>query len=234
MWRASQLARGIGNYVPCGYTGLAAELPGGGWPAGALTELFIEQCGSAELQLLRPALSSLDKGPIIFLQTPNQPQALAMAGLGLDLHRLLWLRCKKTPDALWAAEQILRSGSCAALLFWQSQIKVESLRRLHLAAQNGRTLFCVIRPTQFAQNPSPAILRIQIALAQRGLQLTFIKRRGAQKHEALFLPISAPPSLFSRTHLSSDTSVFKNNTELVDSRSLATIAPRSISPSLVG
>ena len=49
-------------------------------------------------------------------------------------------------DALWAAEQILRSGCCGALLLWQQHVRSEALRRLHLAAQSGETLFCLMRP----------------------------------------------------------------------------------------
>jgi hypothetical protein len=42
---------------------------------------------------------------------------------------------------LWSAEQILRAGTCGALLFWQRHIRSESLRRLLLAARAGETLF---------------------------------------------------------------------------------------------
>ena len=234
LWRGSQLARGMGDYVECGYPQLSSELPGGGWPTGALTELFIEHEGSAELQLLRPALNAHRHGQIVFLQTPYQPQASALAQAGLNLDRVLWLRCNKMADALWTAEQILRSGSCAALLFWQSQVKAEALRRLHLAAQHGRTLFYVIRPLNFTLHPSPAILRIQVKLAERGLQLSFIKRRGAQKHEALFLPMTLPSPMFSRIHLQAHVSTNENDTATVDRHSLTEPALRSFSPSLVG
>lgn len=234
LWRASQLARGVGDYVECGFPQLSQELPGGGWPTGALTELFIEHGGSAELQLLRPALNAHSLGQIAFLQTPYQPQAMALAQSGISLDRLLWLRCNKMNDALWTAEQILRSGSCAALLFWQNQIKVEALRRLHLVAQHGRTLFYVIRPLNFVHHPSPAILRIQVKLAQRGLQLSFIKRRGAQKHEALFLPMTLPSPMLSRIHLPSHASSNENDTIDVGRHSPTESALRSFSPTLVG
>lgn len=197
LWRASQLARGAGEYVASGYASLSAELPGAGWPAGALTEILIRHQGTAELSLLQPALASLKQGHIILLQAPFQPQALALAELGLELSQILWIRCHKHADALWTAEQILRSGSCSALLFWQSQVRTESLRRLHLAAQNGHTLFYLIRPPDYALSPSPAPLRLKLESVAGGLQIELIKRRGAWQHAPLFLPMPRLSSMYS-------------------------------------
>ena len=42
-----------------GFTQLDAELPGGGWPRGQLTELLPEQTGIGELGLLLPSLATL-------------------------------------------------------------------------------------------------------------------------------------------------------------------------------
>lgn len=204
LWRASQLARGTGAYVKSGYAALSLELPGGGWPAGALTELLIQHHGTAELRLLQPALSSLKQGHIVFLQAPYQPQALALSDLGLDVSQLLWVRGNKHADALWAAEQILRSGSCDALLFWQSQVKTESLRRLHLAAQSGRTLFCMVRPSDYALMPSPAPLRLKVKPVLHGLQIEFIKRRGRQSDKPLVIPIARLPSMYSHDNADAD------------------------------
>jgi protein ImuA len=196
LWRASQLARAHGEYVACGYSGLAAELPGAGWPNGALSEILIQHPGTAELRLLQPALAGLQRGHIILLQPPYQPQALGLAELGLDISRVLWIRCNTHKDALWSAEQILRSGSCAALLFWQTQIRTENLRRLHLAAQSGSTLFTVIRPQQQALNPSPAPLRLKLQRVALGLQVEIIKRRGAQQHAPLIIPVARLSSMY--------------------------------------
>lgn len=204
LWRASQLARGTGVYVASGHVALSAELPGGGWPGGALTEILIQHQGTAELSLLQAALASLKQGHIIFLQAPYQPQAFALSELGLDLSQLLWIRCSKHADALWTAEQILRSASCAALLFWQSQVKTEALRRLHLAAQSGRTLFFMMRPPEYAHSPSPAPLRLKLSTAATGLQIDFIKRRGAQQHAPLLIRLPLLSSMYSQGNIHTD------------------------------
>jgi protein ImuA len=105
----------------------------------------------------------------------------------------VWLRASRSADALWAAEQVLKSGSCGALLFWQQHARGESLRRLHLAAQNGETLFFMFRPLAAAQDASPAPLRLALRPAAGGIDIGFVKRRGPQRDAPLFLPLT--PSL---------------------------------------
>ncbi len=195
LWLASQLARGATRCVDTGYAALSAELPGGGWPTGTLVDLLLQQPGIGELRLLRPALVSLAKRRIVLLQPPHTPQSLALVGLGLPASQLVWIRSSHGADALWAAEQILRSGSCGALLFWQNHARSESLRRLHLAAQSGETLFCMMRPLASAQDASPAVLRLALRPALGGIDIDFTKRRGPQRDAPLFLPLLPSPAL---------------------------------------
>jgi protein ImuA len=114
---------------------------------------------------------------------------------------------------------VLRSGCCGALLFWQQHVRGEALRRLHLAAQSGETLFWMLRPLSAAQDSSPAPLRLSLRPAPGGIDIGFVKRRGPQRDAPLFLPLS--PTLLQR-HATLD-------------RPLPAPAPaRSILPALVG
>jgi protein ImuA len=58
LWRASQLGGSRGAVSASGYPALDAQLPGGGWPHGVLTELLLPRCGIGELRLLAPALAA--------------------------------------------------------------------------------------------------------------------------------------------------------------------------------
>jgi protein ImuA len=201
LWRASQLAHAATRCIDTGHPTLSAQLPGGGWPTGALNELLLQQAGIGELRLLRPALQSVARRRIALLQPPHPPQALALAALGLPPSQLLWIRSSRAADALWAAEQVLRSGSCGALLFWpgndrHSHMRGEALRRLHLAAQAGETLFFLLRPLSGAQDASPAPLRLSLRPAAGGIEIGFVKRRGPQRDAPLFLPLT--PTLLQR------------------------------------
>lgn len=196
LWRASQLAHSHTRCVETGHPTLSSQLPGGGWPTGTLIDLLVQQCGIGELRLLRPALRKVAARRIVLLQPPHAPQALALAAMGLAPSELIWIRSSRSSDALWAAEQVLRSGSCGALLFWQSHARAETLRRLHLAAQSAETLFFMLRPLAATQDASPAPLRLSLRPAAGGLDIGFIKRRGPQRDAPLFLPLT--PSLLQR------------------------------------
>lgn len=204
LWRASQMARGHTRCIDTGHLTLSSQLPGGGWPVGTLVDLLVQQPGIGELRLLAPALSKVAGRRIVMLQPPHAPQTIALAGLGIPPESLLWLRSERTADALWAAEQVLRSGSCGALLFWpdhrassarQAHVRAESLRRLHLAAQQGETLFYLFRPLAAAIDPSPAPLRLSVRPAQGGIDIGFVKRQGPRRDEPLFLPIQVAPAV---------------------------------------
>jgi len=202
LWLASQLARSSARCLDTGFAALSAQLPGGGWPGGTLIELLLQQPGIGELRLLAPALAGLSGRPIVLLQPPHRPQILALAALGVAPAQLVWLRSANSGDALWAAENVLRSGSCGALLFWQNHLRGEALRRLHLAAQGGETLFCMLRPLATAQDASPAPLRLSLRPAPGGLEIGFVKRRGPQRDAPLFLPMT--PSSVLQRHASLD------------------------------
>jgi hypothetical protein len=115
LWRPTQLARAYGRAVDTGYAALSAQLPGAGWPDGAMIELLLQQAGVGEMRLLSPALASVSQKRSISLVAPQQiPHALGYAYMGVHPSRLMWLTATKSSDALWSAEQILRTGSCGA------------------------------------------------------------------------------------------------------------------------
>lgn len=226
LWLASQLARTTTRCIDTGFPALSAQLPGGGWPAGTLIDLLLPQPGIGELRLLHPALAGLGARPIVLLQPPHPPQALALAALGLPPSQLVWIRSgAKSGDALWAAEQILRSGCCGALLFWQQHARGDTLRRLHLAAQSGDTLFCMLRPLASAQDASPAPLRLSLRPADGGIDIGFVKRKGPQRDAPLFLPLTSSASIPSTAK--------KNRHAPLDRPVFAPAAARSLPPQLV-
>jgi protein ImuA len=200
LWRASQLAKSHTKCIDSGHPSLSRQLPGGGWPTGALTELMQQQPGIGELRMLSPALSKVASRRIIMLEPPQMPQALGMPALGIRPEHLIWIRSTRTADTLWAAEQVLRSGSCGALLMWQNQVRAETLRRLNLAAQYGETLCFIFRPLAAAQDPSAAPLRLSLRPAEGGINIEFIKRRGPSTDQALFLPLPLNVVLRPATH----------------------------------
>jgi len=221
LWKGNQLGRGAARAVDCGNTELAAQLPGGGWPLGSLTDLLVQQNGCGELRLLRPAFEKLAGKPIMLLQAPHTIQPTAFAWWGLAPDNMLSVKAPRTADALWAAEQTLRAGTCGALLFWQNHVRPESLRRLHLAAQASESLFFMVRPLATARDASPAPLRLAIRAAKDGVDIQFLKRRGPARDEPLFVALTPSPIL----------NVKRNAT--VDRRPSPVVVPRSVPAEVV-
>lgn len=199
VWRGSELARSRAPVGASGHAGLDLELPGGGWPRSTLVELLLQQPGIGELQLLKPILARLAKNQrIALVQPPYIPHATAARTWGIDPSRLLWVRANSTADALWSTEQILKNGSCGAVLLWQTNVRSESLRRLHLAAQTTETWFWLLRPIACASEPSPAALRLGLRPCHGGVVVDMLKRRGPASDAPLFLPLDDMPD---RRHL---------------------------------
>jgi hypothetical protein len=225
IWRGSDLARTARPGIASGFAALDAELPGGGWPSGALTEILPQHEGIGELRILGPALARLAaQGRFIaWIAPPYLPYAPAFAAAGIALERVVIVKTSKDSDSLWAAEQALRSAACGGVLAWPRDIRFPQLRRLQLAAEDGRCLAVLFRPTQAAHEASPAVLRITLATAAGGLALSIFKRRGAPLSRPILLPaLTAPPAVAS----SSPTHRF--DAHVVDSPTPAAAAAGSV------
>ena len=168
---------------PTGHAALDAALPSGGWPEAALTEILVAAQGVGELQLVWPTLARLSAAGerIVLVAPPYVPYPQAWQNAGVDVRQLSVIQAGER-DALWAAEQCLRSGSCGAVLCWPQQADDRALRRLQVAAETGQTLAFAYRSLQEAINPSPASLRI--AVDARPAQLRVLKCRGGLAHAA--------------------------------------------------
>ncbi len=194
LWRAHQLGRGRDAVQASGYAALDAQLPGGGWPQRAITELLLAGPGWGEIRLLAPALAKVGAAGrgVLLLGPPADPCAEAMEQLGLDLRRCVVIR---GDDLLWPLEQALRSGQVGAVVAWApASLKGESLRRLQFAAQSHEGPAFVVRAPAAARQPSPAPLRLALSGAGPDMMaVRLLKRRGPALDEPLLLEL--PPVL---------------------------------------
>ncbi|WP_104566203.1 translesion DNA synthesis-associated protein ImuA [Ralstonia mannitolilytica] len=195
LWRAGSLARGGGRVLATGYDTLNAELPGGGWPLGGMTELLCPQPGIGECRLLRPALSALCSGAgrIALVGPPYLPNAVRLVGWDFSPEQIVWVRADKPADLLWATEQIVRSQAFGGVLIWLNQVRPGALRRLQVLAQAGESAIWVFRPVQALRESSPAVLRLGLEPAGGdALAVHFHKRRGPVREAPLLLPLADP------------------------------------------
>ena len=164
VWRADTLARAGSPVVATGDAQLNAELPGGGWPVGALTEIFQPPGVHSEWRLLAPALARCGHGALVLVQPPQVPFTPALRSQGVASGRLLWVVAQQVAQRLWAAEQALRCAQVDAVLVWLAQVRSDQLRRLQMAAAEHAKLLFVFRPQALRHDASPAALRLSLSL----------------------------------------------------------------------
>jgi hypothetical protein len=196
IWRGkgASVARAV---IPTGFDELDSHLPGGGWPLGAITEIFVDGYGIGELGLLMPALAAVTKEDpakpakwVAWIAPPFVPYAPALQQHGLNLDRVLMIHpTSGNKSRVWAIEQVVRSGSSAGVLAWiatggratQGTVADDViLRRLQLAAEDQGCWVLLFRPASASQQRSPAALRIRLSQAQAATRVHIFKCRGGR------------------------------------------------------
>ncbi|MBS0321194.1 MAG: translesion DNA synthesis-associated protein ImuA [Proteobacteria bacterium] len=178
-----------------GFGALDAALPGRGWPRAALTEIVLEREGIGEVRLTLPALATLQrdaaqrKRDVVWIAPPYTPYAPALAAAGVDLARLFVVQCATPQEALWAYEQALRAAECGAAFAWLATDDARALRRLAVAAREGRTFGVLWRRPGVAARAATAALRLRLAPADGRLAVHVDKRRGGELAQPLVVDV---------------------------------------------
>jgi hypothetical protein len=197
IWRGDRLAQMGVETLPTGYAELDEQLPGGGWPRGALTEILLEREGIGELRLLLPALARISAKSEwqAWVAPPHVPNASALSVAGVNLKQLLVAKPQSATDAWWTAEQALRSGACSAVLAWLSMPDERRMRRLQLGAESGGAWGVLFRSASAAQERSTAALRLRLEANANGLAVHILKRRGGYVNKPVMLNLHQPNSV---------------------------------------
>ncbi len=172
-----------------GIAALDARLPGGGWPSGALSELLVAAQGIGELSLALPLAARMTQAGrlVAFVAPPQLPYGPALAQAGLVLTRTLIVEPRNKDEAVWAAEQLLRSPACGAVLVWAATLREADSRRLQLAAESADTVALVYRPAAAARATSVAALRLALISREKRLEIEVLKARGGRPGARFFI-----------------------------------------------
>ena len=194
IWRGGDCAPEPAS-IASGFAELDAALPGGGWPRGALTEVLLEREGIGELRLTLPALVRLqaEGRSVVWVSPPHRPYAPALAAAGLDLARLVVVRGCTAAESLWAYEQALRAPECGAAFGWLHAHEDRLLRRLQVAAREGRTWGVLWRRPGQRASAAAAPLRLALSPQQARLAVHVLKRRGAELSQPIVLDLARMP-----------------------------------------
>jgi protein ImuA len=186
LWLGHQLGRSGAQAIRSGFADLDAQLPDGGWPRRALSELLLPHPGLGEIRLLAPPLIAAQRAgrQVMIFDPPADLSAWALAELGFDVEQLLVVNTRARliagSDSLWALEQALKSGHVGAVLAWlPPRLRTERLRRLQLAAHHHDGVAFVVRELAAAARPTASPLRLSLqAGGPDRLSLRLLKRRG--------------------------------------------------------
>jgi len=179
--------------LPSGFPALDAVLPGRGWPGAALTEIVLAREGIGEIRLVLPALARLQAQghDVVWIAPPHVPYAPALIAAGLDLTRLLVVHCRSPADQLWAYEQALRAPECGAAFAWLGPHDDRTMRRLAVAAREGRTWGVLWRRPGQRAIAATASLRLALAPQEGRLAVRVLKRRGGDLAQPVFIDLGA-------------------------------------------
>lgn len=207
LWRGSSLSRNADPTLPSGFAALDAELPGGGWPQRAVTELLTPQFGVLEWRLLAPGLrgwwdsqalptatpgrrtrlASSPLRPLLLVNPPHTPHLPGLQALGLPPQALVWVAAGTPAQQLWVAEEAIKSR--IAVLAWLPEARPEQIRRLQVSALGSDAPAFLVRPERAGQQSSAAPLRLVVQPGEDWqLAVHLLKRRGPTHEGWLQLP----------------------------------------------
>ena len=188
IWQGRSLRRNLAT-LPTGHAALDRQLPGHGWPLGAISELLTETTGHGEFSLLMPALAELSaRGQwVVLVDPPWIPYPPAMSGYGVSMERVMLIRTRTPEESLWACEQVLRDIRGGAVLAWHDDPGFTRLRRLQLAARSALKTGFLFRPHTMAHQASPAALRLQLSADPPGTRIRVLKCQGQRAAESIFI-----------------------------------------------
>jgi hypothetical protein len=193
LWRGDHLPAAGQRALPTGFAELDRELPGGGWPTGAIVELLIGTAGIGELRLLLPLLRRLllSGDRVLLINPPHVPNAVALSQAGIDPDGLVLLHPEQNRAVLWSAEQALRNRGCGAVLFWPHgdwMIGDRETRRLQLAAAEGQSILFLHR-CGMKQSSRFAALRFELLPAAAGLEISVLKAAGTHRRPRIHVSL---------------------------------------------
>lgn len=111
-------------------------------------------------QALAIFMAGRSEGAILWcarMHTDHDLYPPGLAALGCDARRLVVAQCSSPTDALWAAEEGLRSGAAGAVVLeGERPLDLTSARRLQLAAEEGGALGLIVSAGEDALFPAAA------------------------------------------------------------------------------
>jgi protein ImuA len=136
------------GYLSFGVPDIDAVLPGGGLAYGALHEFAGGGSGTvdgAAAALCAAGIAARTKGPVVWCLTRPDLFFPALAQVGLDADRVIFVESDKEEEVLANMEEGLSFGGLGAVVGELVRLPMVGSRRLQLAAEKTGTMAIVVR-----------------------------------------------------------------------------------------
>lgn len=178
VWHGNHVKSAL-SVASSGFSELDLAL-GGGFPEQGVVGIH-SPVGIGELRLLLPCLHARQQNSqklLVFIAAPMQLNSEMLAEYGLPLAQILLIQPDTSQQALWSAEQCLKSGCCQTVLLWQQNLAIHQAKRLQLAAEQGEALQILLRSQAATRLSLPLSLSLTLAAHPAGLKVHITKRKG--------------------------------------------------------
>ncbi|KOO16874.1 recombinase RecA [Vibrio xuii] len=189
LWSGVQTPEHSDHY-PTGYDLLDQKLEGG-FPKHGVVELQ-GTSSIGELRLLIPHLKNTSQERLsVFIQPPGYLCAEQLCNEGIDNNKVLLVYPRNEKEALWAAEQCLRSGACSNVLLWHSSLEVHQARRLQVASERGNAVHFLFKTENKHVFSLPVNLSMRLTPHPSGLKVAITKRKGGWPQGSFIIDMSS-------------------------------------------
>jgi hypothetical protein len=164
----TDIERRVLESVPTGIAPLDALT--GGLPRGAITEFFGPASSgrtSAMISILAEAAAQDEASALIDGNDAFDPKSAAAAGV--ELSRLLWVRCRKLDQVLKATDLLLQGGGFGRVVMDLTDLPLPHVRSISLASwfrfqrtiERTPTVLLVISPESVVKSAASLVLRME-------------------------------------------------------------------------
>lgn len=174
----TDLDRRVSEAVPTGIASLDALT--GGLPRGAITEIFGTLSSgrtSAMLSILAEATASDEVCALVDGNDAFDPQSGAASGI--DLKRLLWVRCHNFQQVLKSTDLLLQGGGFGRVVMDLTDLPLPHIRSVPLASwfrfqrtiEKTPTVLLVLSPESMVKSAAALVLRMEKVCDARNIEL---------------------------------------------------------------
>jgi protein ImuA len=177
--------------VRTGWPALDGLLPRGGIRRGSLVELLAHGSGSGAetLAAMLTRAVSHHPGVVVVVDQAGEFYPPALAAWDVSYEQLVVVRPANDADALWAADQALRSRAASIVWLWRDRLAAHDFRRLQLSAEEGGAVGLLLRPAARARQPTWAEVQLAVeprpSTRDRRLRIELTRCRGGTPGSAV-------------------------------------------------